>query len=742
MGEVDFNQSWESLADALREIQHKNASTLSFEELYRKSYNLVLRKYGKQLYDSVKSLVSSHLLSVKDQLNAKPLTNDVEKIEFLKSVSSNWEDHLLSMRMISDVLMYLDRVYAKENRLPLIYDAGVNLFRDDIIKFDKNRIGTKLNILIVEQITANRNGLIVDIFLIKSIINMFEQIIEDDKNIELGETYYTKIFEPYYLEKTLEHYEKLSSEIFDLNNGTIYLKRIDELITNEQNKSALYLPKVTYPKLSSLIDTISITSNIDKVMKFQSEGLKYWIQHNKTEELKLLYKLLSRVSYFEGLDQQLKDIILDDGESIDQEIAMEQNLADTIVDDATKKKKPNNSSKKATQQAILWIDKIILLKDKYDLILKNFKDDALIQKTVESAFATFINKNAKLPEYLSLYIDDNIKKTSDKSEEYMENMMNKAITIFRFIKDKDLFEKYYKNHLAKRLLKNPTDYERTLIAKFKNEIGSTFTSKFEGMFRDINLSKEISKDFNVKSFEVNVLTKTFWPIQPSANSQEVILSSQLQEYQESFNDYYIHKHNGRNLSWAYNFGSIDIRIKFDKKVHELNMSLYCGIIILLFEEHDELTFEQIELLTRIPKVDLTRSLQSVAVAPRTRILTKKPMSKDIRPGDLFKFNSAFTAPMTKVKILTVASKVETDSERSQTVEKVEEERKFELDAAIVRIMKSRKSLSHNELVVETFKQIQRFNPSPQFIKRRINELLEREYLQRDRDDRSIYHYLA
>lgn len=696
---------------------------------------MVLRKYGKQLYESVKSLVGEYLIGTKDVLNNKYESN-CHKIEFLKSVSLRWEDHMLSMRMISDVLMYLDRVYAKENHLPLIYDVGINLFRDNVIKFDNNKIGNRLNHLIVEEITANRNGLIIDFFLVKSIINMFESLIEDEKNIEMGENYYLKYFEPFYLEKTNEYYQKKSEEIIEGNNGSSYLKFIDELITNEQNKSALYLPTVTYPKLMSLVDKILISSKINKVMKFQNEGLKYWIMNGKFSELNLLYKLLSRVDYFDGFKIQINEIILEEG------LSLEQNELETIPQEGNIKAKGSGSSKKATMQAISWIQKVITLKDKYDLVLKNLNHDASLQKTIENSFVEFLNKNSKLAEYLSLFIDDIIKKTGTKSEEEVEDILNKSILIFRFVKDKDLFEKYYKNHLAKRLLKISSDLERVVIAKIKNEIGSSFTSKLEGMFRDINLSKEISKNFNKKTFEINVLTKTFWPIQPSSNSQEILLPSQLGSLKTSFDKYYLKLHNGRNLNWAYNFGTIDIRIKFDRKIHELNMSLYCGIIILLFEENEELTFKQIEHLTKIPRSDLIRSLQSVAVAPRTRILTKKPMSKDIKADDLFTFNSSFSAPMTKVKVLTVANKVESEAERNKTVEKVDEDRKFELDAAIVRIMKSRKTLRHNELIVETVKQITRFKPPPQLIKKRIEALLEREYLQRDKEDRNIYHYLA
>jgi len=71
-----------------------------------------------------------------------------------------------------------------------------------------------------------------------------------------------------------------------------------------------------------------------------------------------------------------------------------------------------------------------------------------------------------------------------------------------------------------------------------------------------------------------------------------------------------------------------------------------------------------------------------------------------------------------------------------------ESRKNRVEAAIIRVMKTRKTLEHNQLLTEVFHQIQAtFNPNPQFIKQRIASLIEGEYLKRDDHDRKIYHYL-
>ena len=80
-----------------------------------------------------------------------------------------------------------------------------------------------------------------------------------------------------------------------------------------------------------------------------------------------------------------------------------------------------------------------------------------------------------------------------KSETEVDVVLDKTITVFRFITDKDVFERYYKGHLAKRLLLGRSvsdDAERGMLAKLKVECGHQFTQKLEGMFHDMRISAD------------------------------------------------------------------------------------------------------------------------------------------------------------------------------------------------------------------------------------------------------------
>lgn len=80
-----------------------------------------------------------------------------------------------------------------------------------------------------------------------------------------------------------------------------------------------------------------------------------------------------------------------------------------------------------------------------------------------------------------------------KSDQDVDAVLEKTITVFRYISERDVFERYYKGHLAKRLLQNRSvsdDAERGMLAKLKVECGVQFTQKLEGMFNDLKVSSD------------------------------------------------------------------------------------------------------------------------------------------------------------------------------------------------------------------------------------------------------------
>lgn len=75
-----------------------------------------------------------------------------------------------------------------------------------------------------------------------------------------------------------------------------------------------------------------------------------------------------------------------------------------------------------------------------------------------------------------------------------------------------MFEAFYKKDLAKRLLVGKSasvDAEKSMLSKLKQECGAAFTSKLEGMFKDMELSKDVLVHFKQVEERLERLSSEF-----------------------------------------------------------------------------------------------------------------------------------------------------------------------------------------------------------------------------------------
>ncbi|CAK0911605.1 unnamed protein product [Prorocentrum cordatum] len=535
-------------------------------------------------------------------------------------------------------------------------------------------------------------------------------------------------------------------------------------------------------KVQDLCDREWITVHCSTLIHMENSGCSWMFQHDKVQDLERMYFLFSRVpATLKEVQRVMMDCICESGRD--------------ILNDPEKVKDP-----------VSFITAILALKHKYDQFVKeSFKENKEFQIAQKQAFESFLNKDTRTAQYLSLFVDDMFRKglKGMSSDVEIDSNLEQVVTVFRFLQDKDVFENFYKQHLARRLLTGRSvsdEAEKSMISKLKSECGHQYTSKLEGMFQDMKLSEDLMKQYKSASasgsagpsqqrargsaagaaagslapptaaaggieLKVSVLTSGFWPGPPGAPCE---MPPEVQECCSRFETFYLAKHTGRRLSWQPNHGLADIKAMMPKSRHELNVSTYQMCILVLFNAHQTLSYQDIQMQTKIPADELKRHLMSLYVNPKAKILVKcgacsndkDKASKEPQDGDRFTVNAAFDSKLFRIKVPLVQLKSMPGQEGGglQRVEAaegaaiaggsdvpatVEEDRKHLVEAVIVRIMKSRKTLDHNQLVMEVTRHLtSRFQPSPTLIKQRIEKLIEREYLERSQQDRRVYNYLA
>ncbi|KAF2102110.1 cullin-3 [Rhizodiscina lignyota] len=793
--DVDFESVWKTLDTAFTQIHDHNASSLSYEELYRFAYRLVLKKQGEKLYDKVKAFESTWLREkIRPQIlgklspslqsapqdgvgaGAAATTNERREAgeKFLREVKDSWQNHVVCMNMLADVLMYMDRVYCTDNRKPNIYATAMNLFRDCNLfsptgsdPRSPSVLGV-LNGVILDQIQMERAGDVIDKSIIKSCIYMLDGLYESNSESSEQKLYSTS-FEQDFLNVSREFYRDEGEKLLRESDAGGYCERTMARLKEEQYRCRTMLSDTTTPKIEKVVEEELIKNKIQEVIEMES-GVRFMIDNERLEELGLVYQLEARVDEKKSeLTKAIQLRVVEMGTAVNEAATTTAVPGQLPPEQAPKDaeapaNKPGNPQ---TAAAIKWVADVLELKDKFDAILNHsFQKDTGVAAALTRSFSEFINSAAftRASEFISLFIDDNMKKgIRDKTETEIDQVLLKAITLVRYVQNKDMFEGYYKKHLTKRLLQKKSlsmDVEKDMVSRMKIELGHQFTQKMEGMFKDMNTSDDLTRNYQdyLQStgsedpkrvgLDMMVLTSMTWPPLGEDNEKKFIFPSEIDRLRKSFEKFYGEKHSGRKLTWLPHLGTADMRVRFGK-MHEVNIPTYGMVILLLFNDvpsGEYLSYEEIQAKTNMPDADLIRNLQQIAVSKKTQFLKKEPMGREVNPSDKFCVNEKFQSKFLKLKvgIITNNNRVETDQEKRETEDKMEQHRGITVEAAIVRIMKSRKQLSHQQLILDTLDQVKaQFKPDVNMIKKRIESLIDREYLERlEESNPPAYKYLA
>jgi len=709
--------TWSSLDSAITQIHEQNASQLSFEELYRKAYNMVLYKHGGILYQKLNEKVSGYLQGIAAELATTANT------ELLKDIITRWGTHKLSMGMIRDILMYMDRTYVPKEKLQPVYERGLALWLEHVLH-DKAIKDTVLDEML-GCIRRERQNEDVN----REVLRKFTQMY-----CEISKQAYINDFERLLLAATRLYYKASSSEFISTNSVSDYIATAEGWLENESKRADSYLDLSTKPKLLNALYDEVIVQHLQSMLDNEQSGVVPMMRDEKWQDLGRLYSMLLLIKE-QGVVEKLAD-------KVHQYI--DKAGMDFVVDPSK------------VGDAVVYIEGLIQMKIKFtELVDKQFQKDKLMVKMLNSAFEHFVNENPRSAEYLSLYMDEKMRKgLAGMMDDEVEAVLSRALGFFRYLQEKDLFERYYKSHLARRLLGGKTEddeHESAFLRKLKQECGVQFTSKLEGMFQDTRATHDMINEFKEHVSHaaetqrkmcgidlcVNVLTTGYWPTQ---NAEALPLPPTVQSACEVFKDFYLKKHNTRRLEFQTHMGHVDLRLHMPKKRYNLNVPVNMMVILMLFNTVDKLGYQEIANATKIPRNDLDRALLSLSLG-KLKILTKSPKDKQINPGkDVFGFNESFAAPHTKLKIQASKSSAG-ERDTVPTRNAIMEDRKHEIDAAIVRIMKARKELPHNQLTSEAIIALtSRFKADPRDIKKRIENLIEREFLERIPGNNKVYKY--
>ncbi|KAJ3335149.1 hypothetical protein HDU91_002312, partial [Kappamyces sp. JEL0680] len=271
-------------------------------------------------------------------------------------------------------------------------------------------------------------------------------------------TLYDSEFQHSFLQSSKDFFARESSELLKTAGLDChgYLETVQRRLSGEELRIETVLVPKTRSELIGIVETEMLENHLATLIERPNSGVVPMITQKQYSSLGLMYKLFGRVpSGHAKLKCAVADHVRTLGKSLDQP---EPSL--------------DSEKTKATPPYLTWVESILSLKSIFDQVLNvPFASDVSFEAEINAAIQELVNANTKAAEFISLYIDHYLRLLAkDKIEQDFELTNEKAITLFRYLIEKDVFERYYKNHLAKRLLYLKSiaeDAEKSILSRLK-----------------------------------------------------------------------------------------------------------------------------------------------------------------------------------------------------------------------------------------------------------------------------------
>lgn len=421
----------------------------------------------------------------------------------------------------------------------------------------------------------------------------------------------------------------------------------------------------------------------------------------------------------------------------------------------------------------------IIIPEKFDTINKNLKFKDVILKTnfinlylayqrniVDIITNCFSNNNIMNLVFKEVLADiessqDNINLTyvlpyffdmqlsnQNFSVEEKKNEISKALELFHFVPDKENFIETYRVLLAERIFRiyynenynifNVAE-EKNIIEMFNKECGNEYAAKLLQILNDYTLNiDDIYNKFRLfindelLPFEimtsVNILSSENWP--DNINTKKALLPKELEILETKMDKFYHKLYPGRILKYSLLDSIIFLEAKINNITFEIKCTTFQGIILLKFNEINKKNNNIINLndfkkiLNFEDENDFNKALQPLI---ESNII--------ILNNEILSLNKNFKATQNQCITFKMITENEIKKKEKQVVD-----RTYPVDGWIVKTVKQCAPISQQNLVIKVLSSLSSFTIPESFIIKRIESLVEREIIFKNKKDPNLYDY--
>lgn len=587
-----------------------------------------------------------------------------------------WNRYTTAAKYVHHLFKYLNRHWVKreidEGKKDVydVYTLHLVEWREELFE----KVSTNVMAAVLKMVEKQRNGETIEQAQIKSIVDSFVSLgLDENDSTKSTLDVYRYHFERPFIDATRTYYQNESKQFVAENSVVEYMKKAENRLDEEKNRVGLYLHQDIMNVLMKTCLQVLVTDH-STLLRDEFQSL---LDMDRQEDLARMYRLLARI--IDGLEP-LK----------------------TKFEAHVRKSGLANVEKVATEgeniEPKVYVDALLEIHTQYAKLVEDaFGGESEFVRSLDNACKEFANRNkvcktgsTKSPELLAKYTDNLLKRSGKSAEEAdLEISLTQVMTVFKYIEDKDVFQRFYSRMLAKRLVHGGSaseDAETSMISKLKEACGYEYTNKLQRMFQDMQTSKDLNssyKDWQAQVLDAddlkkavdptyNILGTGFWPL--SAPTTTFIPPDEIVKTYKRFESFYCDKHNGRKLTWLWQLSKGELKTNYlkVKTPYTFMVSTYQIGILLLFNDADTIAYEDIQKATALSSEVLDPSL---AVCVKARVLNVSPENGKPEPGTTYSLNYGFKNKKFKIN-LNIAVKSEQKQENEETHKMIEEDRKL------------------------------------------------------------------
>ncbi|CAB4380233.1 unnamed protein product [Rhizophagus irregularis] len=332
----------------------------------------------------------------------------------------------------------------------------------------------------------------------------------------------------------------------------------------------------------------------------------------------------------------------------------------------------------------------------------------------------FSSPSQLLVEFCDIFLRRNEKSSMVDNKDVINNIIN----IFKYLHDKDFFKKFYSQLLAERLLTQSSfseEAELNMISRLENECGLEYTSKMRLLFHNIGLSKDLNNQFkkhlntdDAEQVEFYILDMEALPMSPVVSN--LIIPDEIEKTFQRFKKFYKDKYPSRRPKLLHHLSKGELKANYLKTPKVFQASTYQMSILLQYNNNTSYTREELLQNTGINQDLLDQQLKYLT---DLKLLLLDKTTYDLN----FEFNSeAFQ--------ITLKDPEEAMQFHFELQRRLVEERKFQIESTVFQIIRHNRGIGRNTLIFEVVKKLKhKFIPKPPVIKRAIDNLIEKEYIE-------------